>query len=420
MSSGPQGRGSVRRLAVARVVSSTGSQAAQVALVYQVYASTHSGAWVVAALFASISVSGLLSPLSGWAADHFDRRRLMVRSELAAGLAYLCMMFVHAPGPLMAAALGATMLGAPFRAASAAAVPNLVAAEDVAWANALLGTAFNVALVAGPFLGGALIAASGARAVFAVNAVTFGISAALIAATRASFTSAAPRPAEGRERPNVMEGFRLLGHDRLLRGLAASSSLAFAAFGAALVLDPVLARHFHAGSVGYGLLTAVWGGGAVLGALVAGRVVSVDGAPRAVVFGTAAMAVSLGGIVFMPSFALIVAAGAIGGAGSGFVSVPSLLLVQHRASDMVRGRVIAAAEAFDQTAFLAGMGIAVPVLAGVGAQRAYALAGLLLGAAALAALRAIPVQHNTLRPSLDDGTVALAGVCNAGDVVLRG
>jgi MFS family permease len=64
-------RWTVRRLAGARLVSAGGSQAAQIALVYRVYEVTHSGEWVAAALLASISVGGLLGPLSGWVADRF-------------------------------------------------------------------------------------------------------------------------------------------------------------------------------------------------------------------------------------------------------------------------------------------------------------------------------------------------------------
>jgi hypothetical protein len=100
------------------------------------------------------------------------------------------------------------------------------------------------------------------------------------------------------------------------------------------------------------------------------------------------MAVSLSSIVVLPTFALIVAAGTIGGLGNGFVFVPWLLLVQHYTDDAVRGRAVAAAEAFDQVAFLIGMGLAVPAIAAVGPQRAYAIPGLLLVAAVIAATRA--------------------------------
>jgi MFS family permease len=372
----------VRRLAAARVVSAGGSQAAQIALVYQIYAITRSGLWVAAALFGSISLGGLLAPVSGWIADHYDRRRVMVVSELTAGCAYLAMVFVHAPAPLLAGSLAATILGSPFRAASAAAIPNLVDADDLAWANAQLGAAFNIALVAGPVVGGALVAVSGASLVFAVNAATFAVSGTLIALTAGTFGGRgdpADHEPSGRA---LFVGFRFIISIRRLALLAAASALAYSAFGAALVIDPALSRYFHAGSIGYGLLTAVWGAGAVVGALVAGRTVSISVAPRAVVWGMAAMAVSLGSIVVLPNFALIVAAGAIGGAGSGFVFIPWLLLIQHHAPDAIRGRVVAAAEAFDQMAFLAGMGVAVPAIALTNPHQAYAVCGVLLTAAA--------------------------------------
>jgi len=107
----------------------------------------------------------------------------------------------------------------------------------------------------------------------------------------------------------------------------------------------------------------------------------------------AAMAVSLGCIVVLPTFGLIVLAGTLGGAGSGFVFVPWLVFVQHQTDDDLRGRVLAAADSCDQIAFLVGMGIAVPLLAAVGPHSAYGITGLLLavatGMAALAA-RAVP------------------------------
>jgi hypothetical protein len=99
------------------------------------------------------------------------------------------------------------------------------------------------------------------------------------------------------------------------------------------------------------------------------------------------MAVSLGSIPFLPTFPLIVAAGAFGGAGSGFVFIPWLLLLQHHSPDHVRGRVVAATDAFDKVAFLAGMGLAVPAVSLADPHAAYALAGILLvGATAICAL----------------------------------
>ena len=368
----------VRQLALARAVSAGGSQAAQIALIYQIYAVTRSGLWVAAALLCSISLGGLMGPVSGWVADRFDRKRVMVVSELVGGATYLAMVFAHAPAFLLAGSLVATVAGSPFRAASAAAMPNLVELGDLAWANAQLGTAFNLALVGGPLIGGALVAASGAGLVFAVNAATFAASGVLIASTKGRFGGRVGETSIEPGARDLLAGFRFILSNRQLASLAVASALVYGSFGTALVIDPALARFFHAGSVGYGLLTTTWGAGAVLGALLSGRVVAVETAHRAIVWGMAAMAVSLGSIAFLPTFAIIVVAGTVGGFGSGFVFIPWLLLIQHMSPDWMRGRVVAAAEVFEQVAFIAGMGAAVPAISVLNAHHAYGLTGLLL------------------------------------------
>ena len=277
--------------------------------------------------------------------------------------------------------------------------PNLVGADDLAWANAQIATAFNVALVAGPLIGGALVAVSGASLVFAINAASFAASGLMIALTSGSFGGRREHSI-GHSGTDLFAGFRFILSNNRLAPLAAASALAYGSFGAALVIDPALSRYFHAGAIGYGLLTTVWGAGAVLGALVAGRTVTVSRARRAVVWGMAAMAISLGSIVVLPSFPLIVAAGAIGGAGSGFVFIPWLLLIQHHSSDALRGRVVAAAEGFDQIAFLVGMGAAVPVITYANPHHAYALAGLMLGIAT-AITAVFSSTPDTIEPALD-------------------
>jgi MFS family permease len=376
----------VRVLAASRVVSAGGSQAAELALIYEIYAITKSGLWVAAALFGSVSLSGLLGPLSGWTADRFDRRRVMISSELSAGAVYAGMAFAHRDWVLLLGAFAATTLGSPFRAASAAAIPNLVDRESLAWANAQLGAAFNAALVAGPLVGGALLAISGSGLVFDVNAATYVVSAALIASTSGEFGGrrALAKIEHGLSR-DLLAGFKFIVSNKRLAPLAAASALAYGSFGAALVIDPALSRYFHAGSVGFGLLTTVWGAGAVVGAVVAGRVVSVATAHKAVLAGMAAMALSLGSVAVLPTFGLIVAAGALGGGGSGFVFVPWLVLIQHHTTDLLRGRVVAAAETFDQTAFVCGMGAAVPAIALLNPHHAYLVTGVLLVAATVMA-----------------------------------
>src|SRR5262245_44228126 len=111
---GERGRRSVRLLAAARLASTGGSQAAQIALAYTSYQRTSSAAWVSASLVASAGVVGLVGPLSGRLSDRHDRRRVMVAAEIAGGVGWLTVMLADSPAMLVAAALFATAANAPF------------------------------------------------------------------------------------------------------------------------------------------------------------------------------------------------------------------------------------------------------------------------------------------------------------------
>jgi MFS family permease len=385
MQHGPgSGRHWVGLLAGARLVSVAGSQAAQVALVYTIYQSTRSSAWVSAALFSLVAVTGLLGPVSGWIGDRFDRRRVMITSELAAGVVWVGLLAVDAPWLLVALALAATAAGAPFRAASAATIPNLVDDEDLTWANGIVAGSFNAALVVGPLVGGALVAASGADAVFMVNAGSYVASAALLTRLPAN------RAGDHRMRlavTGIMVGFRIVARERSLRRLVAVTTLSFAAFGVTLVADLPLADHFDAGSVGYALLTALWGLGAVAGSWAAARWLRPSAEAAGLAVGTAAMAVSLGSIAALPTFAPIVLVGTIGGIGSGYAFTPWFTMVQRLTEDVRGSRVFAAAEACEQAAFVAGMLVAGWIVDAVGPKPTYLVPGMLLALGAAIAVR---------------------------------
>ncbi len=111
-----------------------------------------------AAAFVSFALAGAAAPIAGWLADRYDRRRVMIGSDLAAAAVYLAAAAVaSSPAALIAlTALGAAAQ-APFRPASMAALPNVAAPEDLNWANGLLGSTLSAGIVAGPVVGGLLL-----------------------------------------------------------------------------------------------------------------------------------------------------------------------------------------------------------------------------------------------------------------------
>jgi len=373
-------RGTVRRLAVARFASIAGTEAGQLALAVAVYLQTHSAAWLAGAMLASPVVIGLLTPISGWIADHVERRIVIVAAEAGAGGVYIALIFARRPVALVALTLLASAVNAPLRAALTAAVPNLVPSEELTWANGLLGATVNAAIIAGPAVGGALVARAGTGAVFALDAATFLASAAI--------TARIPGPFSGpcrQGRPRAGAGFALIAADRCMVVLVAQSCLASFALGLVTLADLPLARSFGAGPVGYGLLTGVWSAGIIAGSRLAAPVVRATGERTAIAAGTAAMAGTVGAVALLPSFPAIVAIGALGGAGTGITFAPWLTLMQRRSDDQKRGTVMAAADSFGQFGSAIGMAAGARAVTALGAQHAYLFPSAVLAIATIAA-----------------------------------
>ena len=140
-----------------------------------------------AALFISFATPAVLNPLAGGIADRFDRRRVLIASDLLGALCFVGMAFASAPALLVALAFPAGVAEAPFLPASGGLVPSLADPARLGEANSRLAVAKTVGTVAGPILGGGLVAVFSGHAAFAFNAASFLGSAALIATIRGSF-----------------------------------------------------------------------------------------------------------------------------------------------------------------------------------------------------------------------------------------
>src|SRR5262249_57070088 len=114
-----------RRLAASRLASLTAGSAAYIALISAIYNETGSALWVSAALFFGVVGSVLGAPAAGWIGDRFERRRVMVGSDLAAAVVAAAM--APAGGSALALTLPVRPLaggGSPVRPPSAPAVPD--------------------------------------------------------------------------------------------------------------------------------------------------------------------------------------------------------------------------------------------------------------------------------------------------------
>jgi MFS family permease len=385
-------RSPVRRLALARLISLTGGAAAYLALNFVIYEKTGSAAWVAAALILTFGALGLASPFAGALGDRFDRRKVMIASDLLGAAAFFAMAVVEDPGLLIGFAFLAALAEAPFLSASTAAIPNLVDEDDISYANGLIALGRNAGIVLGPVIGGLVVASVGAGAVFAVNAASFVVSAGLVASVRGRFSGDRE---ESEEHRGLRAGFRFLFRDRVLRTMALTWLGIVLALGMTMVADVPLAELFGVGSFGYGLLIACWGGGSIVGALL-GRHLNARTEALAFVTGTGVVAVTCIGVGVSPWFSLVLVIILAMGVGDGLTLVAQQGIMQRRTPDAVRSRVSGAFDAVIHTGLVPSYALAGPAVAALGARGVYVVGGL---AAVFALFIALPIVREGRRPA---------------------
>ena len=203
-----------RRLALGRLVSLSGGSAAYIGLVAALYGATGSALWISAGIFSSVVASVISAGPAGWIGDHFDRRAVLIASDLAAaGVSFAMAATAHHPVALVILLGVGSVVAAPFEPASAAAIPNVVAEADVPRANALVASTSSAGYLVGPLLGGAVLGLGATPGeLFIVDAATFLVSALTIFSIRRDFGRGSTE-----DHPGVLAGFRLVARTRAIR-----------------------------------------------------------------------------------------------------------------------------------------------------------------------------------------------------------
>jgi MFS family permease len=364
----------IRRLAVARAIAVTGYEAGWIALMVAVYAETHSTVWMSAALFAVIASAGLAAPVAGALGDRYDRRRVMIWSELAAAVFAAAMVVTSDPAPLIGLAALVGLAEAPFMPASTAAVPNLVADERLQWANSTLAVGRNAGQLLGPLCGGVLAAAIGSRAVFAAMTLAFVVAAALVASVGGRFSEERQPHDHDRQR-ELRAGFVFTWNSRVLRGITAAWAVLLFMLGPILVAELPLAHAFGQGAAGYGLIASCWGAGGLAGSFL-GRVTARRFESGTMIWGCVMMGAGFATVAGAPLFAFALAGMLLAGLSDGAVTVAEQTIVQRHTPDAVRSRVNAAGEAVAMMAFALSFPSAGFIIQLLGVRGAYAMAAL--------------------------------------------
>jgi MFS family permease len=327
-----------------QVVSQTGTWMQRIAQAWLVLQLTHSPVAVGLLALAQFLPFTVLGLFAGVVVDRVDARRAVVVTQtaqmvLAVVMAAIALAGVAQPWHVYVIALlnGALLV---FDAPSRQALTyRMVGPSELSNAVALNSSLFNAARIFGPAVAGVLIAAVGVGWCFAVNAISFGAVLAGLLAMRVSEFH--PLVREGRPRifSGAREGLDYVFHDRrkliVLSLVVVLSTFCFN-FN---VLLPVLAkRTLDAGPVTFGVLSALFGFGALIGALIAAAQSRAN--LRTMVLGGFLFA---GSEVFLAPARSVAVVGillVVTGAGFTIWTSNSNATLQLAAPDHMRGRVV--------------------------------------------------------------------------------
>ena len=352
-----------RNLWLARVVSLLGDWfnfLASAALITQL---TGAGTAISYLFLARLLPIFVMSPFAGVLADRFERRAIMIFTDITRAATVLCFLFVREPGDiwlLYVLTVAQFVLSSLYNPAHSALLSNIVEPDDLVVANALDGFTWSTMLAFGALLGGIAAALFGVTTAFILDAITFLLSAwfvTRITATGSATVSATVTSGEAGHGNSggffdFVNGLRYLRHRPFILGLALVKAGGALIWGAVNVMEIPLAQEVFPlngnGTLTLGLVYSAVGLGTGLGPLLVRRWLGdMQGALLwSISIGFAAMTLGILGLGFAPSLTWVLLASLVRALGTGTIWVFSSALLQRIVADDFRGRVFA----FDFTA----------------------------------------------------------------------
>ena len=285
----------------------------------------------------------LLVPWSGLIADRFDRRKLLITTQvlmalLGAGLGIMVITGLAELWHVYAFALGLGIVSAIDAPARQAFVSELVSEKNLPNAVALNSASFNAARLLGPAVAGLLTVAVGAGWVFLINAVTYAATLASLALLRRGELRKAPRAPRGPGQ--LVDGFRYVARrPDILAVMAVIFIVSTFGMNFPIFSSTMASVEFHHGAGEFGVLSSVLAIGSVTGALLAAR--RERPRIRTVVLSSAAFGVSCVIAAVMPTFETFAVSLILVGFTAITLMTTANGVVQTTTSPVMRGRVMA-------------------------------------------------------------------------------
>lgn len=405
--------GSARQVISSVAISGFGTWGYNVGIAVYTYDRTHSAAWVAIVTVGRYLPAIVLSWLARSLLDRLPRRKVALSADLGcAGVMAVLALVCSLGGPLWLVTVVAAVSSTLARIQAAAVMSlaaDIVVESELARATRLAAAAEAVATAAGAAAASLLLLRFSPQSLFLLNAVTFVVSATLIATVR----STPRRSPEAQPQTPAEPGGPTLGV-AVFWPLQVARSLAAYVYGIDIVVLTVVAsRQFTTGSGAYGWLLAATGVGGLLAVTPLRR--SISRVPTATLLVAGTLAYSLPLMVFAldPPPALGITIQVVRGAASVVVTSAAITGLQRSVPSSMAGTVFSTTQSLVLVGTCAGA-ITTPVLLGLTGFSATLLVSAL--ASSLAALILYPClarfdrQEESLLQQLDPRLSVLRGL----------
>jgi MFS family permease len=353
-------RPGLRNIWLAQVVSQLGDGMFTTAIALAVLNRTNSGTALSLTVIAQFLPFLFLGIVAGALVDRWERRRTMVVSDIMRGVIVLLLPLLHFFGALHAysyavVAFLLTTAGLFFDPAKNALIPTLVSRAALVRTNALLESTRQVLFVAGPAVGGVLIALIHLSGVFIADGVTFFLSALILSGVPRVRREDAPIPVGEDETPGeslrmaIRRGFDYIRTNRLLRLIVGiGSALNFFLSPLPILIPLFFTQVLHTGPSAFGAAISIIFVGFLIGAVLVGAFATRVGKGWLTVFGVLIAGVATGLFALGPPVIVVLGLALLGGVAIGALNVCESTVIQEHAPDQMRGRVFAVYESVSQ------------------------------------------------------------------------
>ena len=349
------------RLWTAQGLSNFGDMLTTTGLALAAFGATHS-TLAVGLIFAARAIPNLLLGLfAGHLADRYDRKGLMLLMDLVRALLVATLPFLVGQSLLLLLGITFVVSSATvvFNPARSAVLPDILPFDLLQAGNAAMAFAERTTEILGYVAAGVIILLGGVPLVFAIDAVTFLVSAGLI------LTIKFPEMIRDQQhmgfhfaREEVQRGLEQIKNNQVLRAIFPFSFFMVASGSALLpLMVPLAVDHLHAGQSGFALLEASLAAGATVGALLTG-IIQTARRGTLMVFGAMGMGVCTVFAGLSPILPLTMIFFVAAGIANMIYIIPMITAIQENTESEVRGRVFAARFTVVQVGILVGIGYA--------------------------------------------------------------